>query len=285
MIDFILCEIDGRKERPNIRPHVNGFKRSIVRKEDGTGFVTRGVIKQTSSTSLVISELPVGTWTNNYKLHLTSVSFTVVLTAIQLKKIMKKGNPETTFRLETSLPSSNMHLFDEKGMIRKFSSAEEIVEAFFPVRLEMYCRRKRNMENVAEFETTLLQNKAKFIEYVTDGKIDLVQGRLAKADLVRVLSNQGFMKQSELNALKQRDIVGTDQVGLSDLGVSVSNSESEFNYLLNMPISSLTTERVAELKKEAKKKEDDLENIRKASAYDLWKDDLMKLRNYASKVT
>ncbi len=198
---------------------------------------------------------------------------------------MKKGNPETTFRLETSLPSSNMHLFDEKGMIRKFSSAEEIVEAFFPVRLEMYCRRKRNMENVAEFETTLLQNKAKFIEYVTDGKIDLVQGRLAKADLVRVLSNQGFMKQSELNALKQRDIVGADQVGLSDLGVSVSNSESEFNYLLNMPISSLTTERVAELKKEAKKKEDDLENIRKASAYDLWKDDLMKLRNYASKVT
>jgi len=142
VIDFILCEIDGRKERPNIRPHVNGFKRSIVRKEDGTGFVTRGVIKQTSSTSLVISELPVGT-----------------------------------------------------GMIRKFSSAEEIVEAFFPVRLEMYCRRKRNMENVAEFETTLLQNKAKFIEYVTDGKIDLVQGRLAKADLVRVLSNQGFMKQ------------------------------------------------------------------------------------------
>jgi len=195
VIDFILCEIDGRKERPNIRPHVNGFKGSIVRKEDGTGFVTRGVIKQTSSTSLVISELPVGTWTNNYKLHLTSVSFTVVLTAIQLKKIMKKGNPETTFRLETSLPSSNMHLFDEKGMIRKFSSAEEIVEAFFPVRLEMYCRRKRNMENVAEFETTLLQNKAKFIEYVTDGKIDLVQGRLAKADLVRVLSNQGFMKQ------------------------------------------------------------------------------------------
>jgi len=162
-------------ERPNIRPHVNGFKRSIVRKEDGTGFVTRGVIKQTSSTSLVISELPVGTWTNNYKLHLikmrnlgkiqsfvenhttTSVSFTVVLTAIQLKKIMKKGNPETTFRLETSLPSSNMHLFDEKGMIRKFSSAEEIVDAFFPVRLEMYCRRKRNMENVAEFEATLLQ--------------------------------------------------------------------------------------------------------------------------------
>jgi len=303
VIDFILCEIDGRKERPNIRPHVNGFKGSIVRKEDGTGFVTRGVIKQTSSTSLVISELPVGTWTNNYKLHLikmrnlgkiqsfvenhttTSVSFTVVLTAIQLKKIMKKGNPETTFRLETSLPSSNMHLFDEKGMIRKFTSAEEIVEAFFPVRLEMYYRRKRNMENVAEFEATLLQNKAKFIEYVTDGKIDLVQGRLAKADLVRVLSNQGFMKQSELNALKQRDIVGADQVGLSDLGVSVSNSESEFNYLLNMPISSLTTERVAELKKEAKKKEDDLENIRKASAYDLWKDDLMKLRNYASKVT
>ncbi len=108
---------------------------------------------------------------------------------------MKKGNPETTFRLETSLPSSNMHLFDEKGMIRKFTSAEEIVEAFFPVRLEMYFRRKRNMENVAEFEATLLQNKAKFIEYVTDGKIDLVQGRLAKADLVRSLSNQGFMKQ------------------------------------------------------------------------------------------
>lgn len=299
VIDFILCEIDGKKDRPNIRPHVNGFQGSIVIKEDGTGFVTRGVIKQTSTTSLVISELPVGTWTNNYKLHLIkmrnlgkiqsfvedhttiSVSFTVYLTATQLKKIMKKGDPEATFRLETSLPTSNMHLFDEKGMIRKFSSAEEIVEAFFPVRLEMYQKRKRNLEYIAEFESALLQSKAKFIEYVTDGTIDLVQGRLAKADLVHVLSNEGFRKQSELTALKHRHIVGADY---TDVESNVSNSESEYNYLLNMPISSLTTERVAELRKEAKKKEEDLEIIRKVSAYDLWKEDLIKLRNYASKV-
>lgn len=300
VIDFILCKIDGKQDRPSIRPHVNGFKGSLGKKEDGTGFVTRGVIKQTSTTSLVISELPVGTWTNNYKLHLikmrnlgkiqsfvedhttTSVSFTVNLTAIQLKKIMKKGDPVAAFRLETSLPTSNMHLFDEKGMIRKFMSAEEIVEAFFPIRLEMYNKRKRNLEYIAEFEAALLQSKAKFIEYVTDGKIDLVQGRLAKADLVHVLSNDDFKKQSELTALKHRQIVGVDY---TDVEGSVSNAESEYNYLLNMPISSLTTERVAELRKEAKKKEEDLEIIRKVSAYDLWKEDLIKLRNYASKVT
>ncbi len=40
IIDFHLCKLDGKKEHPKIRPYVNGFKGSIVAKEDGTGFLT-----------------------------------------------------------------------------------------------------------------------------------------------------------------------------------------------------------------------------------------------------
>lgn len=301
IIDFLLCKLDGKKELPKIRPFVNGFKGSIVAKEDGTGFLTRGIIKQSSSASCVISELPVGIWTNKYKLHLikmrnlgeiqsfvenhttTSVSFTVSLTALQLKKILRKGDLEMAFRLESSLPSTNMNLFDQKGVIRKFTSAEEIAEAFFPIRFEMYKKRKQNMEKLAEFEAALLRSKAKFIEFVADGRIDLVQRRLAKTELVQILMDQGFMKQSELNAIKQKQVVGTNEVSVNETAASVINPETEFSYLLNMPIFSLTSERVAELRKEAKKKEDDLEIIRNASVYDLWKLDLIKLRDHISK--
>ncbi len=167
---------------------------------------------------------------------------------------MRKGDLETAFRLESLLPSTNMNLFDQKGVIQKFASAEEIAEAFFPIRLEMYKKRKQNMEKLAEFEAVLLESKAKFIEFVADGRIDLVQRRLAKTELVQILMDQGFMKQSELNVIKQKQVVGTNEVSVNETAASVINPETEFSYLLNMPIFSLTSERVAELQKEAKKK-------------------------------
>ena len=52
---------------------------------------------------------------------------------------------------------------------------------------------------------------------------------------------------------------------------------NEYDYLLNMPLSSLTTEKVLALQEEAVVKDKELDIIRATSPSDLWRQDLDKL--------
>ena len=60
---------------------------------------------------------------------------------------------------------------------------------------------------------------------------------------------------------------------------SSSNDESttDFDYLLNMPLSSLTMEKIDTLNEEAQKAEAKLSEIKNSSKEDLWNSDLDKL--------
>jgi DNA topoisomerase-2 len=49
---------------------------------------------------------------------------------------------EKRFRLSSTLSTGNMVCFDLNGKIRKYSSAEEILQDFFHKRLEYYGLRK-----------------------------------------------------------------------------------------------------------------------------------------------
>jgi len=49
---------------------------------------------------------------------------------------------EKFFKLNTQISTSNMIAFDLEGKIRKYKSAEEILEEFYTVRLEYYQKRK-----------------------------------------------------------------------------------------------------------------------------------------------
>ncbi len=46
------------------------------------------------------------------------------------------------FKLTTKINTSNMMCFDFEGKIKKYSSPEEIIEEFYPLRLAYYQKRK-----------------------------------------------------------------------------------------------------------------------------------------------
>lgn len=299
LIDFMLCKVEGNSSLPVIRPYVKNFKGTITAKHDGTGYITNGTVEKLSPTSIAISELPVGTWTNSYKLHLikmreegaiqsfsenhttTSVSFTISVTDVQLAQIMKKGMLKT-FQLQTSLPTTNMNLFDKKWKVQKFNSFEEIADAFVPIRLDMYRKRKQKIEQLAEFEAAMLRSKARFIELVADGKIDLIHRRRTKCELIKNLMQLNFLTMQELNSIKQGK-QGIHDTNVTDTAAGGVNYEAnEYNYLLNMSISSFTSEFVDDLKQDATNKEEYLEKIRNTSAVDLWKLDLKKLKEFVT---
>ena len=111
---------------------------------------------------LIITELPVGEWTGNYKEYLeklleqesekknkSSVNFLGYVDNNTDKKVyfeleFKKGylatckNIEKYLRMEKNMKLSNIHLYNENGTIKKYTNIKDILQEFFDIRLKMY---------------------------------------------------------------------------------------------------------------------------------------------------
>ena len=303
VVQYIYCKLNEDSDLPSISPWVKGFTGSLEL-NGSSGYKSIGKAKKASSTSVIVSELPVGKWTNDYKEHLlkmrsrgeiqsftenhttTKVSFTIQTNRAQLQRWRKSGLTKA-LKLETNVPTSNMNAFDENGVICKFDCPESIVDAYYPIRLGLYHDRKSLLECTREHSAITSRNKAKFIEAVVDGKIDLARGTRSKDDTVLLLEELEFTPMSKLQEIQsswgnkkglQVDRTITDNSVFDE--VNSINHQKEFDYLLNMPLSSLTSEKISDLRNEANKMDSELDEVRQTSAEDLWRQDLEKLENY-----
>ena len=320
VLEHIRGKLNNDDTLSNIRPWSRGFKGKIELNEAGSGYRSTGVIEKKSKTSVVISELPIGKWTNDYKNHLlkmqgrgeidsfienhttSTVSFLVTMKAAQLNRIRK--NLEKAFKLENQMLLTNMNAFDSDMCIQKFDSPEDIVNAYYPVRMALYHDRKIVLESSKEYSTSIAQNKARFIEHVMDGTIDLLQGKKSKMDTVHKLEDLGFASMASLEKIlkkgrKKKNHKDTETDSAHKDGLSSSNVDDasmdtmiqggkdeitkSYDYLLNMPLASLTSDRIDALQHEAEKTKEELLHIHNATAESLWHGDLDKLDEYLQK--
>lgn len=164
-------------------PWWRGFKGSIKKvgeyKYDVTGIATK-----TDDNTVEITELPIHKWTQGYKVELeamcgekgdgpvkvrdhlqifegilttpphqdykeyhdnVNVHFIVTMSEKGMEKAEEQGLLEF-FKLTSKVNTSNMMCFDFEGKIKKYSSPEEIIEEFFPIRLAYYQKRKVSRE-------------------------------------------------------------------------------------------------------------------------------------------
>jgi len=309
ILEHVRAKLDQKDTLPIIRPWARGFTGIIEEKEDGKGYRSTGIAKKRSKASVVISELPVGKWTNDYKKHLiamqskgeiesfvenhttSSASFIVTMKSVQLNRMMKTGL-EKVFKLQSSLPLTNMHAFDANSSIQKYTSPEDVVAEYFPIRLSLYHDRKGVLERSKEYSTTLARNKARFIETVVDGKIDLMNGRNTKIDTINTLQHLNFDQTTELEKILIRSNLGekdenneeSNEKSDEENGLDESDDNLKgYDYLLNMPLSSLTSERIDSLRNEADKTEMELVDVKNATPEMLWHEDLDRLNDYLRK--
>lgn len=302
VLDYIRGKLEGRQSLPSIEPYARGFNGEISRLEDGTGFVSCGRITEVNANTVLIDELPVGVWTNKYKDQLlklqqkgsitefvedhttTKVSFKVKMKAMQLER-MKKSGLEKSFGLRSNLRLTNMNAFDENGVIQKFGSAESIAEAYFPTRLTMYHNRKSVLLSEMEYAATLQRNKARFISAVSMGEIDLIGGRKSKKDMANTLRSLGFDSTVDLDVIRRNNAFAgldhpQDEEDDSVDDAFTTHNATGFDYLLKMPLSSLTMERIEGLNLEATKTENEVKDLRSKTAEELWMSDLEKLASH-----
>jgi DNA topoisomerase-2 len=216
-------------------PYYQGFKGKISR-VDKQDYLVEGVWKIEKDT-VVITELPIGTWTSDFRETLDKLctegvikdySDTSTDTDILVKvKIGTGGVPAVEKLLVDKLKLTNMHAFDSKCVIKKYDSANEILREFVGVRLELYSTRRTFMLNALKEKLPYHENVVRFIKQQceTNPRPDLRRKSPEECD--SLLEKEKFVKIKDT-----------------------------FDYLLNLPIRSLTL-------KNASKHEDDLEELRK----------------------
>ena len=181
------------------------------------------------------------------------------MTASGLAEAEKKGLIEF-FKLTGKVNTSNMMCFDAESKIKKYSSPEEIIEEFYPLRLAYYQKRKVTLNKTqfseislnllmqdhlaAELQTQLdrLNNQARFIQMIVNKHITVSNRK--KGDIVHELRKLGFRpfpKVSKAKAAGETEevIPDPDEEEPEDEG-----TDADFDYLLGMQIWSLTKEKV-----------------------------------------
>ena len=188
-------------------------------------------------------------------------------------------------KCSSSISTTNMVLFDVDGHIRRFNTVQQILESFYGGRLAAYSQRKRAMLKSMEHSLLKISNQAKFVLKVIDGSLKVSNRK--RLDVVRDLRDNGFavwtQSKSDSNTLKKRarSTDGTDDEeeaegdgdGDVDVGgggggeAALKRLSAGYKYLLSMPISSLTEEKVRALLKLQEETEHEVETLRQKSVW------------------
>nr|CCA21933.1 predicted protein putative [Albugo laibachii Nc14]CCA24783.1 topoisomerase putative [Albugo laibachii Nc14] len=295
LIENLRARIKGEAPTKPLVPWYRGFtgsieERSGTRDGDSQAFVVRGIFHVEDDSTLVITELPVKTWTHTYKQFLESlmendtikdfkenhtdskVLFTISMTPEKMQEIvLSPGGIMRKFKLESSISAANMHLFDADGRIQKYDSPHEIISAFYDIRLAYYGKRKAAMLQKLTDQIEMLANKVKFILAVIQG--DLIVSNRKKVELLHELVEMGYDKLYPNNSKgknSDEDEEKDDQEGDEEEG----DLTKGYNYLLSMKIWSLTKERVDKLRAELKEREVEYKSLEAKSIEELWLTDL-----------
>jgi DNA topoisomerase-2 len=246
-------------------PWYRGFN-GVIEGVGGGKYRIEGVYEVLDEVTLRIFELPIGVWTQTYKEFLedmlekggikdykeyhtdTKVEFVVCFEGDALVKLGRDREALLKkFKLVTTKSCGNMVLFGRDEKLRKYGSVVDILEDFYEVRLEFYEKRKAWLEATLAAEVAKLTNKARFLEEVISG-VFIVNNR-RKDVIVEGLAGRGYLE-----------------------------IDGGYDYLLGMPIWSLTVERMEKLVAERDAKVEELRIMQGRTPKDLWRVDLGVLK-------
>jgi DNA topoisomerase-2 len=233
-----------------------------------TGYDYYGNIELMDNDNYLITELPVGMWTSNYKKKLESLESSGKIKIVKDSNTSKKIKIEISIldnkiangidsnnddkmypcykklNLITSIKLGNMHAYDDDCNIKKYKSIVNIMEEFSKVRIEYYHKRKEYMIKNLQFQIEVSQMKYQFIH-------DIIKG-----DLIIYKNGKNKNKTEILDQL--------EELNYKDI------NNDNFDSLIKMSIISLSVERANKLKNQVDKLKKELEILKSTDILDIW---------------
>ena len=264
LIDACLLALEG-KEVPVLRPWIRGFFGDI---EPVVGsprsWVLRGKWEVKNTSTVEITEIPPSFTYEKYEAHLDAlvekgiiasyddhssdrVNYVLKFPRATLAEYLKKDRLGELLKMREQ-EGENLTTLDETGRLRVFERAEEIVRYFVEFRLGYYERRKVRLLSELTKELEVLDAKSQFIDAVIKGRIVVANEK--KPDLIKSIEKEGIQKQDD-----------------------------SYDFLLSMPIWSLTYEKYIELQKKLDQKRKEREKVERTKPADFYRQDLKDLRS------
>ena len=262
MINACLTCLEGG-EISILKPWINGFWGDVELAEGSVrSWVFRGKWEVKNTSTVEITEIPPSFTYEKYEAHLDSmvekgiissyedhstdrVRYILKFPRANLAEILKKEKLGELLKMRDG-EGENLTTLDENGKLRVFERAEDLVRWFVQFRLSYYQKRKELMLSNIANEIAALDARAKFIDAVINKKIIIANQK--KSDIIRSIESEGIMKQDD-----------------------------SYDYLLGMPLWSLTQERFAEIQKKMSQKMKEKSKLEKTSHQDLYRCDLLEL--------
>lgn len=259
----------------SIKPWYLGFNGRILPHKDGT-YISKGVYEWKDDQTVEITELPVYTWTEDYKDFLTDMiqngssilkDFESHYTAKNVRFILKlypnvragiEKSFETDFKLASTkdLSMNNIHLYGVDGAVTRFKDTTEVFREWACIRLAKYRERKAHQLKVMEHEHKILSAKVQFIQDIIDNRVKVMNKKIKDVE-------------DQLHKLEYPQIgVPTEDGG---------QEAASYNYLTRMPIYHLTFEKKQELEKEAEKLRREIQALRAKAVQHIWAEELREL--------
>lgn len=280
IINYLRAKLNGQSFNEEFIPYYEGFEGTVT-KIGVSKYLLKGTYESLGGDKIRVTELPVGYWTDDFKSHLeslldttdsngkkvvpkikdyddmskdTNVDFTIQFPKGKLSELEASTSEyecngvHKLLKLTSTVSTNNMHLFDYDDKLKKYDKIEDIIEDYFQKRIELYDERKKHMIMEIEKELIIMSNKAKYIQEVLKGSIDL--RRKSKEVIDEMLEAKGY------------DKLGTDV---------------DYKYLVRMPMDSVSQENVEKIMNELNKKEQELEIVRSTTIQQMWLNELNDL--------
>lgn len=270
LISYLRQKLNGVIPGTKFVPYYEGFK-GTVKEIESTKFLIKGKYETIDKDKIIITELPIGTWTMNYLTFLEELmegdkkkkttplvkDFVNMSTEIHAHitvqfekgKLAELENSldsngingvEKALKLTTTVSTTNMNMFNEHKQLHKYTRVEEIIDAFYEVRMSMYEKRKNAQLRNMKSRVQELSNRARFILEVVANTIDL----------------RKYADDAEMNvdmAAKKYD-----------------KHQDKYDYLTHMPMNSMNKARVQKILHEKEDLEKELELLEKMQLTTMW---------------
>ncbi len=262
LIDACVKVLNG-KNPGEVKPSLNGFTGEFIQDtENKKRWIIRGKFDRANTSTVKISELPPSMTYEKYedlldklvddKLIVSyddnckdNIDYTIKFTRVDLDKL----DDEKLIKL-LKLEESSTEIYstlDETGKLKIFESVTDIIKYFVEFRLTYYHKRKEYLLEKLNRELKILSNRGRFIKAIIDGKLKVN------------------------NVAKSQIIEGIEAMGLDKI-------DDSYDYLLRMPIYSLTKEMYEKLKEDFKLKKEEIAKLEATDPKDMYLTDLSDLK-------
>lgn len=257
---YLTAILSGKTSRYKFEPFYNGFKGTIEQGENSSQWLIKGVVEKIGATKVRISEVPIGYSLRTYLKVLDDLEDKKVINSyrdkaeddnflfevsINAKILSEMTNEDLLDKLKLiKKVSENYTVLDENNKIVEYNSVQEIIDHYVKVKLHYLELRKANtLKSIAE-AIAYDESKYNFIDLVTSEKLKI--NKRTKDDIVKDLE-------------KFSNIITKDD---------------SYDYLLGMPIYSLTKERMEKLQMQIKEGKQKMKDLNAKSVQTLWMEEI-----------